>query len=100
MKNNNLFRELFELRQLIVAFIQRFSVVVYTVDEDPQGKHVAGLTAAEGKAVLWSHVVQTRLSHGGLVGVPLVTWKCGLKSEEKQIIIKYMCVIREINYFF
>lgn len=53
-------------------------MVVYTVDEDPQGKHVAGLTAAEGKAVLWSHVVQTRLSHGGLVGVPLVTWKCGL----------------------
>lgn len=100
MKNNNLFRELFELRQLIVAFIQGFSVVVYTVDEDPQGKHVAGLTAAEGQAVLWSHVVQTRLSHGGLVGVPLVTWKCGLKSEEKQIIIKYMCVIREINYFF
>lgn len=83
-----------------MAFIERLSVVVYTVDEDPQGKHVAGLTAAEGKAVLWSHVVQTRLSHGGLVGVPLVTWKCGLKSEEKQIIIKYMCVIREINYFF
>lgn len=81
-----------------MAFIQRLSVVVYTVDEDPQGKHVAGLTAAEGKAVLWSHVVQTRLSDGGLVGVPLVTWKCGLKSEEKQIIIQYMYVIREINY--
>lgn len=76
-------------------------MVVYTVDEDPQGKHVAGLTAAEGKAVLWSHVVQTRLSHGGLVGVPLVTWKCGLKSEEKQIRIQYTCmyVIQEINIF-
>lgn len=84
-----------------MAFIERLSVVVYTVDEDPQGKHVAGLTAAEGKAVLWSHVVQTRLSDGGLVGVPLVTWKCGLKSEEKQIIIQYMYmyVIREINNF-
>lgn len=78
-----------------MAFIERLSVVVYTVDEDPQGKHVAGLTAAEGKAVLWSHVVQTRLSHGGLVWVPLMTWKCGLKSEEKH----YMFVIREINYF-
>lgn len=88
MKNNNLFRELFELRQLIVAFIQRLSVVVYTVDEDPQGKHVAGLTAAEGQAVLWSHVVQTRLSHGGLVGVPLVTWKCGLKTNYNPI---YVC---------
>lgn len=75
-------------------------MVVYTVDEDPQGKHVAGLTAAEGKAVLWSHVVQTRLSHGRLVRVPFVTWKCGLKSEEKQIIIQYMYVTREINYFF
>lgn len=75
-------------------------MVVYTVDEDPQGKHVAGLTAAEGKAVLWSHVVQTRLSDGGLVGVPLVTWKCGLKSEEKQIIIQYMYLICGINYFF
>lgn len=74
-------------------------MVVYTVDEDPQGKHVAGLTAAEGKAVLWSHVVQTRLSHGRLVRVPFVTWKCGLKSEEKQIIIQYMYVTRGINYF-
>lgn len=84
MKNNNLFRELFELRQLIVAFIQRLAVVVYTVDEDPQGEHVAGLTAAEGQAVLWGHVVQTRLSHGGLVGVPLATRKRGLKSKENK----------------
>lgn len=83
-----------------MAFIERLSVVVYTVDEDPQGKHVAGLTAAEGKAVLWSHVVQTWLSYGGLVWVPLMTWKCGLKSEEKQIIIQYMYLIRGINYFF
>lgn len=76
--DHNLLCELSELRQLVLALVQGFALIVDVVDQHPQGEHVAGLTTAVGQTVFRCHIIQAWLCHPRLVRVPFMTRECGL----------------------
>ena len=79
----HLFNILFEREHVILALIERFSVVVGSVAEHAVGVNVAHLTAGLGEDVLGSKVVEGRVGVQGTTLVPLTKLKGHLEGRRR-----------------
>ena len=78
-----LFNVLFEGEHVVLALVERFSVVVGSITEHAVGVNITQFIAGLGEDVLGSKVVERRISVQRTTFVPLTKLKGHLKGREK-----------------